>query len=325
MPGDQMKRILPRTLIILFIVFLAGVILCSLYIWMNGPKIVINTLNQLFERPVALNHIHFVFPFGFRISDLQLEGVLKVKDIQVQIGLPDFVRKRVRLLFVSLTEPVVLKSFEVGKPVQEGAALVQESNPLSKHGETPAVAQGELKNSPFEIVVDYLVVDRGTLEFADASDKTFQVTLKDITLKAQHVSIPWGAMKTQFAGNALLFKNSSPFSGSRLQAQGWVDFYEKDMVVKVQIDDPRRNMNLLADLTSQKNDMDVSGKLWLKNFSIPEDPQTTSFSLKDMIFAALPTSGIEVTVDFHFKTKMDDFKVDAISFAGNISYERPPS
>ena len=44
-------------------------------------------------------------------------------------------------------------------------------------------------------------------------------------------------------------------------------------------------------------------------------------SLKGLIVSSLQSSGIEISADFHSKTKMDDIQVDSIFFSGKLGYQ----
>ena len=332
---NKIKRIVPRILLGLFFIFWAGVVACSIYIQLNGRQMVMDQLQPLFNRPVALKDVRFLFPFGLRVSDLEVEGLIKVKDLQVQMGIPDLFRKRLRLLFVSLKEPVVVfqrtpdSQIVLGSQSPLGLGTQVPTAPILLEDQTAPGLKTKAQR-PLNFLVDYLVVEKGEVNFTDYTrNRDLHVTFKDLALKAQHLGIPLElpGMKTTFDIEALFFQKDFPFSDSRIQSRGWVNFYQKDLSAKLKVTEPQGKLNLSADLDAKANDMVVKGNIQIKDLSFPKDtdaqdadPQAPSF--EDIIFSALHSLGVEVQADFYFKTKMDNFQVDSVSFTGNVGYHR---
>ena len=129
-------------------------------------------------------------------------------------------------------------------------------------------------------------------------------------------------METKFDLTAAITNGQLPFSGSKVQAQGFINVYKKDMNVNINVIEPDGKVSCAANLYSLNNDMTVQGKVQIKNLTDKPETETNPASFKDVFFAALQSSGLEITSAFNFKTKMDDFQVGAISFSGQIG-EQP--
>ena len=365
-------KILAGIFIIIWILIAA----CYIYIKLNGRPWLITTLTQVFEQPVGLKDIHFLFPLGARITDLNVGGILEVKDVQFQIGLPDLLHQRFHLLLLNLSEPVatiqrsadskivlgnsiplVLASVidvcsskginsqrtNVDQPAarlparQGEAGILTSTNDFCKEKvskETPGPSSAKnpdaisLKNpvskpkKSFNLMVDYLLVTKGEIKFLDHSrERNFQLTLRDVNLKAQNAAVPVQSVNTKFDLNAVLFKNDLPFSGSRIQARGWANFFEKNMQATLDVIEPDGKVGLSARLAAKNNDMAIDGKVHITNLipkaSAQADEQA---SLKGLIFSSLQSSGVEIAANFHSHTKMDDVQFDSIFFSGNVGY-----
>ncbi len=321
-------KILAGIFIIIWILIAA----CYIYIKLNGRQWVITTLTQVFEQPVGLRDIHFLFPFGARITDLNVGGILEVKDVQLQIGLPDLLHKRFHLLLLNISEPMVTiqrnadSKIVLGNSIPPILASVKETPALSPTKNPDAISLKNSVSNPqkfMTLMVDYLLVTKGEIKFLDYSrERNFQLTLRDVNLKAQNAAVPVQSVNTKFDLSAVLFKNDLPFSGSRIQARGWANFFEKNMQATLDVIEPDGKVGLSARLAAKNNDMSVDGKGHITNLiskaKVTTDEQA---SLKGLIFSSLQSSGVEIAADFHSHTKMDDIQFDSILFSGNVGYK----
>ena len=333
---EKFMKTFAKILIGIFIILWILIATCYIYIRLNGRSWVINTLSQVFEQPVQLKDIHFLFPFGARITGLTVGEILQVKDIQLQIGLPDFLHKRFHFFLLNLSEPIVT----IQKGADSKIVLGNSTLPASPNAqETPAPSLTKVPDAvPSEnpaskptksltLMVDYLLVTKGEIRFWDYSrGKNFQMTLRDVNLKAQNTAIPIQSVNTNFDLKASLFKNDLPFSGSRIQARGWADFYQKNMQATLDVIEPDGKVGLNARLDSKDNNLAIDGKVHITSLiskkSVATDDQA---SLKGLIFSSLQSSGVEIAANFHSRTKMDDIQFDSILFSGNVGYNKPVS
>ena len=69
--------------------------------------------------------------------------------------------------------------------------------------------------------------------------------------------------------------------------------------------------------------MVVQGRLEAQNVISNQVQKEKADSFQNLIFTALASSGVEISANFKFQTKMDNFELGAISFAGNVGYKAP--
>ena len=55
----------------------------------------------------------------------------------------------------------------------------------------------------------------------------------------------------------------------------------------------------------------------------PEGKKSKYFSTEQFILGGLQSLAKEIAIEFSFKTKMDDFQIASVSFAGSLGYEIP--
>jgi hypothetical protein len=144
-------------------------------------------------------------------------------------------------------------------------------------------------------------------------------------------------VNTKFDFSAAVASPSGQLPSGALKSEGWVNFVRKDMLAKISVqnldgslfrpfykdflsEDVRGvTVNLSTDLVSKNNDMVVKGQLSLKSHAVKKDePKDDSFSIEDFVLKGLQSSGMEIVTNFHFKTKMDSFKIDSIPFSGKV-------
>ena len=330
-------RIFIRALTGLFIILWIAVVVCYIYIRLNGPQLVMETLSEVFHKPVQMNSTYFIFPFGLRINDLKIgekTETIEIKDVQIQVGIPDFLHRRVHFLFMSLSQPLLSISRTKNSKMVLGnsgaepvSSQTNKENPQPKQV-NPSGRTAQKNKQPVILIIDYLVVEKGKIKFCDFSrEKKFELTLQDIGLKAQNAAIPPQPLDTKFDLNATIFKENSssnlPFSGSRVESGGWVNFYKKDMQAKLEVIDSAGKVSMSSEFNAKDNELTLKGKVHIYNLIARPQTETDapSSSLKDLIFSSLQSSGVEITADFHSKTKMDDFHLDAVTFSGNLGYK----
>ena len=325
----------------IFLGFLTALLIlaatCYIYVRLNGRELVTGSLSQAFNTPVTVDDIHFLFPFGIRISRLKVTGKMEVKDVQLQMGIPDFFHQRWHILFMNLSEPVMnIQRTKDLRFVVENRAPIPVPSPTKTQAEISAehadgqglkaVPQEKKKFGSLRLMVDYLLVEGGKVDFTDYSrDKDFHLTVQDVKLKARGVAVPSEVVDTRFDLAAVVVKEDSPFSGSRIETRGWANFKKKNMQAKVDVFDREGKSALGARLESKNNDMRVRGRIQMKNFIAKSEIKLNSSSVKDFLFSALRSSEVEIAADFDFRTRMDNFQIDSIAFSGNLGYQPPVS
>ncbi len=325
-------RILTRIVMGLVIVVLITAAVGYFFIQLQGRELVVRSLSQVFDRPVIVEDIHFLFPFGVRIKDLTVEDTLKVKDVKIQMGLPDFWHQRLNFFYVNLIEPQAVVERTADSKIVWGKIGEVKSDDQSNQPQTPSGISTDAtkqsvsvnKNLQMAVVIKFFSVEKGQIQFRDlAHDHNFSIDFQDVGLKARDVSFPETADTTHFDLTAVMFKTDLPFTGSRVESQGWFNLGKKDMDADLKVFEPDVKNSLSARLQAKHNDMMVDGKVYFKNVRLnwKADESISNKSIADLLVSSLRATGFEMAANFHFKTKMDDFQVDAVSFSGNLGYQ----
>lgn len=322
------KKVIRKALIIIFLiaVFLSFVF----YGWIrtNGKEMVEEVLTLAFKQPVQVGKITAIFPWGMRIDNFDVNRTFKAQEISLWFGIPDFRHKALRLARVELLKPVVylhrVESGQIGlgmaPPVEASTA-----NPKAINSTVSAPNSGvpaKKKTGWHRIRVDKFEITDGQIFFEDNLGKQdFKLRVEKFSSNASVVSYPLLATNSPFNFKALIFSDQIPFSGSKVEGHGRVNFLKKDMDAQAMIVQSKSGLEISAILNSVNNDVTVKGHL---KAAAPAaklgNPEASATSLKDFALGLVQVAGLQAGVDFAFKTKMDNFRVDNVSLSGSIGY-----
>ena len=328
-----MTNTFQKILMWLFVVVAIGSLGLYVFFRVNGKAIAEQSLSEAFGNKTSIEDVRFIFPLGLRLDSVKVENVFSAREIRIQLGFPVVWGNRYVFSKVSLLGPAIVLVRNQGSKIVLGGEAKGEEPPASvspsgKSGkkESPAAVEPpspeKKKRSGF--VIDHLEIMDGQAKFTDySSDKEKLLDLKEIQMNARRVVYPLIAIKTKFYLTASIFNVDSPFSGSRMESQGWIDFYSKDMDGNFKIMDPGGTIGLTADLKAQKNDLTVRGKVNVENLAgvTPQKDESEVFSFDELLVGALASTGIKINVDFAIKTELDNFRLNSISFSGAVEYD----
>ena len=351
----NMKTLLKFAAIV-FIIFTALFIFACFFISTNGKKIVTERLSAALQKPVSLGDVSVSYPLGLKISGLNIEGYGYVKEVLIGFGVYHFLNKNLTFSSLVLIEPqlvvhrsrdskIILGHYEEAVPpvVGEvsGAVTGEAAGPLPVPVLPVQNEAAKKPAAPVAFAADRLMIKGGAVNFFDHStgEGPFQVIINGIDLRAQKVS--FSAQKparTKFELSANIAEPDLKSSGGTIESSGWMNFAKKDMKSDLKItgldarlfspyysksagkDFKKFVADLSADLESKDNEMTVKGKLEVKDmaFEAKTGEDAKSASIESLIFQGLQSVAKEIAIEFHFKTKMDSFKLESISFSGNI-------
>lgn len=174
----------------------------------------------------------------------------------------------------------------------------------------------------FDFFANKTFFRNGSVEAIEVSPEgeKLVVSLKKANIEIDRVAFPVKrSVKTDFNIDGILSGFDGRLTNEKLTASGWADLYKKDMKAQVQLTGMNGQVGLTADLVSVKNDMIVKGKMSLA-FQAQTSPSKNekSKSFEDFFVQTLQSSGMDVNLKFHFKTKMDKFDVGEISISGEV-------
>lgn len=295
------------------------------FIRFNGKAIIENRLSVAFQRPVSVRNVGISFPLSLRLDRLQVKDALKVKVVDVMISLPDFLHRQFILSSVKLQEPVLsikrTKDSEIvlgEKPMEFSSQAESQEEPPQE----PAVSEDKSK-MPVGLFVKFIEVENGKLHFSDQVSKNkFVLDMKEVSLKARSVAYPLKSQDSKFKLSARIYSDQIPFSGGKVESEGWVNIVGRNMESKAKVIDLNGNVSLAVELNSKNNNMNVKGTMNIggKETQKRIEEQGVS-SVEDFIFGAMGAAGVGVKMDFEFQTKMDDFRIEPVAISGTVGKE----
>lgn|GEM_PF-2487515 len=347
-----MKKIILR--ILLAALILTTLIFSGAFIFVafKGKQAITARLSSLLGKKVDIGQIQVLFPLGLRFRNFNVDGYGQADEVYANLGVFYLLSNHLAFGDLVLTRPRVTiqrtKDSRVIFGSLPGAENQSASGPASQ---TPVDAvsrpgqETEGTRVPLRFSAERLIVRNGTVDFVDYSigNTPFRITLRNIDFRLRDAGFPLGPGKTRFDCRAFLVLADASSLAGKIEGRGWVDFARKDMQAKLTVSDLDGKVfspyygeslnsdlqhivvDLSVDLESRRNDMAVRGKLVTKDFILnaQKDKELSSFSVENLILGGLQSAAKEIVIDFKFKTKMDDFKIESISFSGNVFNQAP--
>ena len=339
---------------IIFIFLFLSVIL---FVSAKGKQILAEKLSEAFAAKVEIGTLNVIFPLGLHVSDFYVERYGFVKDIDMGFGVFYLFRKDLNFSNLVLNQPQLIihrtkaNTFGIGElskddRVEESPAVPAAPVPGGGPGpEQKSLPPQDKRVHPKDMPhfhVDKFVVRNGVINFFDYSKEGdfSRLTVKDVDIRLKDVSYPFRSGKTRFDVKAAILGEDPvrQSSAGSLSGRGWADFVKKDMKGELKIADlnaaafliqmgiplSEELKNFMGDVfveaESQNNAMTVKGKLQVKDmaFHLSKGGDEKNPTLESMFLEGLQSLAKKVQIEFQFKTRMDDFKVESVSFTGNI-------
>lgn len=314
-----------RRLILWLVIFgVIGFVVAYIYVESKGQSFATEKLSAAFKRNVRVGTIRLSSPTAFRIDDVEIDGLIKAARVKVEFSLVEILRKNVIIRSLTVWDPFfVLQKGQAQWTIGEKGGIEILGGVQAPAVDTAADSSSGPSRFKLGFKLDEAVIYNGQVMFKDRSSGTeFEILLANFNLRLRSLEYPLKPVKTSFELLCSIFAENMPFSSNIIKAKGWADLYSRDMDGRAKIVTTDGKEILSAELKSKNNDLAVTGKLNLRNFTPkvkPKDPAEVS-SFEGLVFGALQSSGIDISADFTMRTKMDDPKLEGISFAGNLGY-----
>src|SRR3989338_1955579 len=270
-------------------VFLAFAVLALyLFVETNGKPFLEQKMTASLGRQVTTSQVRFVFPVGLRLDDLAIDGVLKVKEARVYLSFPVIFRRTFFISHIVLKEPEVM----IHKVPPEAAPAVAGSGSAAS---VPA-AKFPTATGNLEFLLNELDIHNGTLNYQDTSrEKLFVMEIKNLELKARSIAYPLRSVNTSFNISGIVVGEAIPFSGSRAEADGWVNWKDRNMDAQIVVKEPSGTIGLSADLKAQNNDLTIVGNANIDNLTVkPAKKEGDAYTVESFFLDALQSSGIKL-------------------------------
>ncbi len=302
------------------------------YLFFNslGQGFLERQLTAAFGQLVTLEYLRVNPPFGLVCDEVKVGNLFHAKSMRISFGFPDLSGRQLNINSVDLVEPVLTLVRTQGLEWKMAGTAAQ-PNPASSNQLPSEPKEKDKAPRATGIWINELRAHRGTVNLMDEGHgNNFQMQLHDLELTFKKFAIPLQPVNSEFDLTAAILKTPTPFSGSKLQARGWINYPEKNMNADVKLLDPQGKDSLQATLNSIHDDLTVNGKVKIKNIITGLKPESTKsadspLNFEEMFFSAVQSSGVEIEASFYFQTKLDRFEIGAVSFSGNMGYNVPPS
>lgn len=335
--------------IVFFISLIALVVFVGSNLFLNTKvKDVITTrLSESFNKRVTVRRLRWQWPLTLGISGFSFDGKNFVKEAQLRIGFSDLSKEGIHITQLKLIEPLVYvqrtKEGEVefagfslkGKEAKRDASGVLQPSPQSLESRDPVLKEKERELAWANLIkpqlrIDRFVIQNGQINFSDlSSEKVFQVSLENVQVTARNVEVPLDRdINTPFSLKASLHRQGGwPVSAGVINSSGWINIKRKDMEVDLDVMKPDGDLGLTAKLVSRDNAMRVKGNINLTDLNAviqpPSEEDRSSF--ENLFWGTLGASGLRISTDFVFDTKMDDFRVRKVALSGDVGFNSESS
>lgn len=321
-------RIFVILVIILAILLTGGYV----YLVVKGKDMVVSRLQKQLGKKVSFSSVTVAYPLTIKINGITVEDYGTIKRALFSLSLPYLLFKEVHFSRIEIIEPnIVIRSkkgekitlpFLVASQTSEAVTAVPSSDAAPT--EPPALPASDVKKEQgqkfdfFARKIFFRHTDLTAVETADDGEKTI-FSLNDANIEASRIAFPLKrSVRTDFNMTGILSGFDGRLADEKLTAQGWVDLYEKDMKAKLRLLRKDEKISLDADVVSINNDMTVKGVMSLGFHNKPSAENEKAKTFEDFFMQTLESSGMDVNLNFNFKTKMDKFNVGEISISGEV-------
>ncbi|HQO59089.1 MAG TPA: hypothetical protein PLT76_10290 [Candidatus Omnitrophota bacterium] len=308
-------RIFSAVFFAVFLLFCLGLLF---FIHARGKFLAEERFSKLFNKPVTIERIHLSWPLRLQVDDLVIPKVFSAKHVSFNMGFLFSSSPQIILSDVILQDAVIYYLSGEKSPASSETENMPGSSP-GQEGLSLAPVSSRLSPA-WRIWVRNLLLHNGHFFYHRAkSERPFQFEIREMELKAAHVTYPPSAEKMRFDLTGRLVSARLPFSGNLVRLRGWLNYPALDMDAQVTILRQEGEEGVAAQVKSVNNDMTINGKinLGLLGQNLEHKP-VDDVSLRDMVMGSLRSSGLELLVDFEIKTKMNDIQFDKMNFSGNL-------
>jgi len=284
-------------------------------------------LHSVFQSEVIVGRVTTSFPLNLIVKDLEVKSWFKVKKVFAGMGIIDILEGNFILSDLRL-EGI---EFELEKKKRgEGT-----QTPLNL--ETVAANVAKVQEDfflPQHIILKRLIISNGTFTYIDHTkgEIPIKIPIKDLNVKCDNFQWPFRASEV----TELQISGKVPWENikeqGRISLEGWINFYKKDMNVKVKIKDidgvyiypyysswididkarvEKARLDFSSDITGLNNEVNASCHLEMTQLTFKpkegEVPQARMEKITNVVVGILKALNQgRVVLDFNFKTKMDN-------------------
>ncbi len=313
----------------LFTIIAIVVIIFSLvyvFILLTAKAIIANKIQKATGLKTTIGSLIILPPFNIEARGFEIAGLIKIGRVYLAPNMRS-------LLFGKFAfNKVVIGSPEVTYQRNSSVKPVKDSRVPVMENQGAPVASVVIQSKVFPVIIKSLKVYSGKLNFIDttAASGKISVVIKDINFYI--TNLPTFNMKgvSNFNLDGKLSWNTGELDG-KILLQGWVDFYKKDMLVTLKIENidaivfypyystwvdlgkariDKAKLGFNCSIKGQNNDITADCHLELvdivRKVRLLEEPQQKAERLTDAVLDMFKSMNQgRVVLDFVLHTKMD--------------------
>lgn len=219
--------------VISFAVIFTG---ASVFVVLNGKRIVVKQLEEATNRKVIIGSLGMGLPFNVTIYALDIEGLLKAEHISIRPGLLSLFSGTLVLDDIEIIRPYLV--YDKPQPKPQTLPTVMPA-PVEKAPEPSApatVAAPTQKNKPLRLAIGHLGIRDGKLDFLDtpSGSEKMKITVTGIYFNLNNLYLFPSSAKSRFNLAAKVPWATEKDEGT-IRADGWMDVSAKNMEATVNI------------------------------------------------------------------------------------------
>ena len=247
-------RILQSTIKIALILGLATLmVFLALHLFVNieGKKILIRKLENIFKRKVSIGSVGTIFPTYVKVRDIEVKDLFTVEEVLAGGGLFDIFRKDFKLSSIRIIKPRVFleenfffSAAEAIIPLEkepEQAEAVKIDSEEEKGIGLPnlnffSLPYGRFLSSHF-LIKSFLIQD-GSFSYTDilSERKKIVIKIEDFNLKIKNLNFGFtGSQISEFELNGIMPWQGG-FEKGKISLKGWINLFKRDMQAKLKIE-----------------------------------------------------------------------------------------
>jgi hypothetical protein len=313
----------------LFTIIATVVIIFSLVytvILLAAKSIIANKIEKATGLKTSISKLSILPPFNIEAGGIEIIGLIKADRIYLAPSLRSLLFGKLAFNKIVIGNPkVTYQRNPPVEPVKDNRAPVVES-------QREPVAPVATHNKSFPVIIKSLKVYSGRLNFIDTTTASgkISVIIKDIDFYITNLSTSGlkGVSNFDFKGN-LSWNTGEP--DGKILLQGWVDFYKKDILATLKIENidaivfypyystwvdlgkariEKAKLNFNCNIKGVNNDVSADCHLELvdmvRKVRLLEEPQQKAERLTDAVLDMFKSMNQgRVVLDFVLHTKMD--------------------
>ncbi|MFA5117473.1 MAG: DUF748 domain-containing protein [Candidatus Omnitrophota bacterium] len=342
------------------------------FINIKGRAFIIKMADKFTGRQVKIEHVSLIPPYNLKLKGIIIKDLIKADSLYISPSILFSLNGKITLYEVKIFRPETsIEKLPAAAaqpqvkdaagepvlpalPVEQSAGVSQQKaevkpaekpvEPLKALDALPQASQEVLTQSEktvtpapkmpgVKIVIKHLIVENGELNLTDRSVGTdaLNILVREVNLDATNVCLFPETAITNFDLKASIPWNNSKQEG-RVEAEGWVNFFKKDMQATLKIKDidgihfapyysgwfnlekshiEKAKLNFTSSINSLHNDLTAACHFELTEVEFkkraPDEQLEKTEKFASLVIGLFKAIGQgNVVLDFTIRTKMDD-------------------